>query len=525
MKIVRNIVIIFIFTICFQINLIKALQDPNLQYNFEESIDRYVAMFPECVEGFDILHAKGNLIEGQEHATFRDFLKINYSMKDNACQTNLPELHLQAKKIICDQMTKPLYKILHDESIKSYTNIDKIKDPIFFYVVKHQPGFMYEVVKKLINMKSDHQFLPPLLYACRANNIEMIDFLLSIGADIHIECRHQKNIILPPLHAAISDNNLNVARILIFKGANVNRRTGSNSTNLFFGLPFISPLHIAAEKNYSHAAQLLIDKGADVDIEDQSYMTPLSKAVLFGNLEVAIILITAGADVNQQGETWDTLPLYNAVQSQNKEMIIMLLDKGANPNIRTNSSNIYPLHEAIENSLDIEIIKLFIAAGANVNAQDGYYKGMTSLHVAVKSRNVEAAKLLIDSGVDINFLDKHGRTAEQLGIEIATKIKHLPEIFQRCIKQLKLCNEYMSFQNVDTIEEFLLYYNQDINNESHSKFIEQCELYYRQNCDAMNIDSRIQLDNRMSEDIRNFWGSEQIKQQKEIELLFTQISR
>ena len=57
---------------------------------------------------------------------------------------------------------------------------------------------------------------------------------------------------------------------------------------------------------------------------------------------------------------------------------------------------------------DIRAVKLFIAAGADVNAKDSY--GYTPLHRAAYDRQKEIAELLIAKGADVNAKNEDGET-------------------------------------------------------------------------------------------------------------------
>jgi len=100
--------------------------------------------------------------------------------------------------------------------------------------------------------------------------------------------------------------------------------------------------------------------------------TPLCHAVEAGKLEMVKHLVEAGADINAGGWT----PLGNAVFENNTAIAEYLLDHGANVNPKM--ENWGPLHETVHVSNSVEMAKLLIARGANVNAE-----GYTALHAAI----------------------------------------------------------------------------------------------------------------------------------------------
>ena len=74
---------------------------------------------------------------------------------------------------------------------------------------------------------------------------------------------------------------------------------------------------------------------------------------------------------------------------------------------------------------DIEAVKQYLAAGANVNAKEGFF-GTTPLHLATRKGHTEIVELLITAGADVNARDKvkdrlvgRGRTPIDLAISLS----------------------------------------------------------------------------------------------------------
>ena len=57
---------------------------------------------------------------------------------------------------------------------------------------------------------------------------------------------------------------------------------------------------------------------------------------------------------------------------------------------------------------DLEMVKLFMEKGADVNAKNS--DGGTVLMFAARGGNLEVVKLLLEKGLDVNAKDKGGRT-------------------------------------------------------------------------------------------------------------------
>ena len=71
------------------------------------------------------------------------------------------------------------------------------------------------------------------------------------------------------LHCAASFNRTDAIKLLVDKGADVNRKTHYNK---------VTPLHEAAENNNTEAVRLLLDNGVDINLKNNVHKTPLRVA-------------------------------------------------------------------------------------------------------------------------------------------------------------------------------------------------------------------------------------------------------
>ncbi|MCL4785374.1 MAG: ankyrin repeat domain-containing protein [Verrucomicrobia bacterium] len=92
------------------------------------------------------------------------------------------------------------------------------------------------------------------------------------------------------LHSAVNSGNIEIAALLLEKGADVNATAFGKDT----------PLHVALGRTNSNLAmvQLLVNNGADVNAVREGGGTALMQAVIGGNLEAVDLLLSKGADVN-----------------------------------------------------------------------------------------------------------------------------------------------------------------------------------------------------------------------------------
>jgi ankyrin repeat protein len=155
----------------------------------------------------------------------------------------------------------------------------------------------------------------PLDIAATFGNLEGARLLVWRGADVNL-----KSNDWPPLFSAINQGHFDVAKFLIEKGANVKATTGNNETALhvvagtFDRLQWTFRNRVPSEgmESYLKTAELLIGKGVNVNARTAEFpkpnflgqvprinkMTPLHYAAKFNRPELATLLIAHGAEIN-----------------------------------------------------------------------------------------------------------------------------------------------------------------------------------------------------------------------------------
>ncbi|XP_008560595.1 ankyrin repeat and SOCS box protein 3-like [Microplitis demolitor] len=131
---------------------------------------------------------------------------------------------------------------------------------------------------------------PPLSVAIREGHEEMVELLLKGGADPNVDNYRD---ISPLVHAA-EKGNLNIIKLLLGYGANINLVPVN-------GCVTKSALHCAVVRENLDVVKLLLDNiMIDVDTVISNKMTALHSGALFvdDNLNIVQHLLDAGADVN-----------------------------------------------------------------------------------------------------------------------------------------------------------------------------------------------------------------------------------
>src|SRR5579871_5513684 len=136
--------------------------------------------------------------------------------------------------------------------------------------------------------------------------------------------------------------------------------------------------------------------------------TRLSDAAMQGDRDAVRSLLAQKVDVNvPQGD--GTTALHWAAYKDDVEMAKMLLAAGASVKATTRIGAISPLIMAAKNG-SAPMIEILLKAGADCNATDEH--GTTALMTAASSGSADAVKMLISHGANVNAREgTHGQTA------------------------------------------------------------------------------------------------------------------
>ena len=195
-------------------------------------------------------------------------------------------------------------------------------------------------------------------------------------------------------------------RALVAQKANVNVRSDDGSTALLW----------AAHWNDAETAGLLLSAGADANAANDFQMTPLVEACTNVNSALVRLLLKSGANPNTAIATGET-PLMTCARSGSADAVRMLIEYGAAVNAKEPAENQTALMwAATERHPDV--VKALIDAHADLRAHSK--QGFTALHFAAREGDIESVKVFLAAGVDVNFLTQveggANRVTSQLGI-------------------------------------------------------------------------------------------------------------
>ena len=153
--------------------------------------------------------------------------------------------------------------------------------------------------------------------------------------------------------------------------------------------------------------QRQLAQGAQVDCRDDDGITPLIWAAVYHSADCVRLLLEAGADPN--GLTRTGQPAL--IQTSNVATARCLLDAGADVNL----SDRWPILRRTVKRQSIELLELYLEAGAEVDARDPL--GWTALMLAAKRGELKALECLMRAGAALEAVNHLGETALFLAAE------------------------------------------------------------------------------------------------------------
>ncbi|KAK8252580.1 ankyrin repeat-containing domain protein [Phyllosticta capitalensis] len=223
-------------------------------------------------------------------------------------------------------------------------------------------------------------------------SMEIIEFLLEKGADPNLRTPEEA-----PLYHAVFRRNVELIRLLIEQGANVNILAGKSNW---------TPLQAAYKDPI--ITKMLLDSGAEINAmaEDTGH-SALMLAAMFNEPEVVEILLQNNADVNLRGVSsqhpyrYDCTALSAAVSHGHVQVARMLLEAGANVNYHDKYYSV--LRDAAATSEDMLRTIMEFRPDLTVETEPG----RSALHWQTLLSNV---KILVHGGIEIDHVDDSGAT-------------------------------------------------------------------------------------------------------------------
>jgi uncharacterized protein len=263
-----------------------------------------------------------------------------------------------------------------------------------------------------------------LMTAARTGSSEAVKLLLDRGAHVNAKdtIRAQTALMW-----AVTENHPDIVKLLAARGADVNARTnvstlkgeyvparagGASGTGIIRqrALPTadggMTPLLFAVRDGNVEMTRLLLELGANLELSSGNHTSPLLIALLNGQVGLASELLERGANPNA-ADDYHRAPLFAAIDLRNfnhdkypflfsdgrdpLDLIKGLLEKGADPTLRTDT---VPVHGLMQ----------FDGSWVNFDGQTPFIRAALSGDIAVM-------RLLLEHGADPNIATTQGSTA------------------------------------------------------------------------------------------------------------------
>lgn len=154
---------------------------------------------------------------------------------------------------------------LHNACLKGYFDVVKV---LFEYNAKMLP---------------DNSGTLPIHLSAYTDNLDILKMLISKGADVNAKA----NDGWTPVHSATHEVQNEFLEYLLKHGADVDAKDEHGKT----------ALHIAAENNYIDFVELLLKYGADINSTDKRNRTPFNIATKEGNDRIVSVLLAYGCNI------------------------------------------------------------------------------------------------------------------------------------------------------------------------------------------------------------------------------------
>ncbi|MBW3656717.1 MAG: ankyrin repeat domain-containing protein, partial [Gemmatimonadetes bacterium] len=230
----------------------------------------------------------------------------------------------------------------------------------------------------------------PMHAAAWGADLDAVRTLLAHGADI--DARNHRGV--PVLHEAVRRQNTGLATLLATAGANVSDHAGDDQS---------TPLHWAAKDGDLELAALLVERGASVEAVDALGRTPLQWVLpraeyAYANPRLAPMiqfLLSTGAEHS----------LENAIAKGTRDHVRRWLRRGTAPNAKVGDGRSALAVAAERGSADV--VRLLLDAGASPDGEP--FDTLSPLARAVAGGRSDVAEILLQAGADPEWEGGEGR--------------------------------------------------------------------------------------------------------------------
>ncbi|PSN35213.1 hypothetical protein C0J52_16890 [Blattella germanica] len=287
------------------------------------------------------------------------------------------------------------------------------------------------IVKYLVRHKADVNAQDswckrtPLVWASEQGEKEVVQFLLSCGADLNIKDKFNSTA----LQMAAVKGHCDIVTMLAQHSFDATSCDEHGNT----------VLHFAAQSGNANCVSWLLGYGFDVNARNHKQETPLLRAAWWGEYKTARLLVENGAIVSSTDKDCNSV-MHCAARSGKGELINYIFKCGVNLDSR-NIRGETPLSWAAWFG-KLEAVRCLCERGASLDALD-IVCGFTPLHVAISEGHLEVVKYLTARGASISDCDFDGNTPLQIAKVycFTDNRQQMIDFLERLLKQKQINNE------------------------------------------------------------------------------------
>ncbi len=359
------------------------------QYGNKNELEYFLGKRPDIhaidKEGFSALFASAR------SGNFENF-ELLYRRKANI--NTLSKQNETIFMIACIEGRRDLIQFIFDKGIE-INAVNSKGESALAYAVR---GNNIEIINFLINnnininMIDNDGNLPPLFLAAEHGHVDVLKLLLEKGINVN----HRNNINLNACHIAIKHDKPEFLQELIKHGADIHATFGIQKTTL---------LIFASKKKKSKTVNYLLTQSVDVNFRDADNKSALCYAIELSCFEIVEQLFYITEYTNEELESY----LHIAVDNNDIDTVRLIIRVIKDINVTRLKTPIggNTINDVIEctalmiaaQKKNIKIVELLLSSGATPN---------DAIFIAVLNNEIKIVELLLKQGADPNLIDSNG---------------------------------------------------------------------------------------------------------------------
>ncbi|KAJ8284815.1 hypothetical protein COCON_G00036650 [Conger conger] len=322
---------------------------------------------------------------------------VRYLLDNNASQSIATEDGFTPLAVALQQGHDQVVSLLLENDTKGKVRLPALhiaarKDDTKAAALLLQNDHNADVESKMMVNRTTESGFTPLHIAAHYGNINVATLLLNRGAAVDFKARND----ITPLHVASKRGNSNMVRLLLERGAKIDARTKDGLT----------PLHCGARSGHEQVVEMLLDRGAPILSKTKNGLSPLHMATQGDHLNCVQLLLHHDVPVDDVTNDYLTA-LHVAAHCGHYKVAKVIVDKKANPNAKA-LNGFTPLHIACKKNR-IRVMELLLKHGASIQAVTE--SGLTPIHVAAFMGHENIVTQLMNHGASPNATNVRGETA------------------------------------------------------------------------------------------------------------------